>query len=157
MERLHGTAKQFTQGEMKWNTTEQFTNVNGGLRGHTFKRRSLGAGFRVNIRGDTGDLGSLKPGKATVTLDPQIGTNVNGVTLPSNYYNKKVVGYFPSYAITSQAHEYFNIADLQWDKLTHIQYAFGIVNKDTCELEVGDPNMTLKVSLKAQPLNMTDR
>ena len=89
--------------------------------------------------GDTGDLGSLKPGKATVTLDPQIGTNVNGVTLPSNYYNKKVVGYFPSYAITSQAHEYFNIADLQWDKLTHIQYAFGIVNKDTCELEVGDP------------------
>ncbi len=49
------------------------------------------------------------------------------------------MGYFPSYAITSQAHEYFNIADLQWDKLTHIQYAFGIVNKDTCELEVGDP------------------
>ena len=36
--------------------------------------------------GDTGDSGSLKPGKATVTLDPQIGTNVNGVTLPSNYY-----------------------------------------------------------------------
>lgn len=24
---------------------------NGGLGGHTFKRRSLGAGFRVNIRG----------------------------------------------------------------------------------------------------------
>lgn len=82
--------------------------------------------------------GALETGKATVTLDPKVGTNINGVTLPSTYYNKKVVGYFPNYAIGSDAHEHFNIADLQWNQLTHIQYAFGVVNKDTCELEAGD-------------------
>lgn len=90
-------------------------------------------------QGNTGNTGnSGNTGGATEKLNPIVGTNIQGITLPSTYYNKKVVGYFPNYAIDSDAHEHFTIADLQWDVLTHVQYAFGIVNKDTCELEAGD-------------------
>lgn len=86
--------------------------------------------------GTTG--GTLEGSSATETLNPKVGTNIQGVTLPSTYYNKKVVGYFPNYAINSEAHKNFSIADLQWDVLTHVQYAFGVVNKETFKLEAGD-------------------
>ena len=72
------------------------------------------------------------------TLDQKVGTNIQGIKLPANYYDRKVVGYFPNYAINSEAHEKFSIADLQWDVLTHVQYAFGVVNPQTCKLEAGD-------------------
>ena len=81
---------------------------------------------------------SNQNGVDKATLNPVVGTNIQGVKLPATYYNKKVVGYFPNYAINSDAHEHFSIADLQWDVLTHVQYAFGVVNKNTCELEAGD-------------------
>lgn len=86
--------------------------------------------------GTTG--GTLQGTSATETLDPKVGTNIQGITLPSTYYNKKVVGYFPNYSIGREEHKDFDIADLQWDKLTHIQYAFGVVNKETFKLEAGD-------------------
>lgn len=82
--------------------------------------------------------GIIEGSEATEKLDPQIGTNIQGITLPANYYDKKVVGYFPNYAIGNESHKDFDIADLQWDKLTHIQYAFGVVNKETFKLEAGD-------------------
>ncbi len=89
--------------------------------------------------GETGTTGNPgNQGQQPETLNPVVGTNIQGVKLPSTYYNKKVVGYFPNYAINSDAHEHFSIADLQWDVLTHVQYAFGVVNKNTCELEAGD-------------------
>ena len=66
-------------------------------------------------------------------------TNVNGVKYPANYWNRKVVGYFPNYAINSEAHAYFSITDLQWDKLTHVQYAFVIADENTLELVPSDP------------------
>lgn len=97
-----------------------------------------GSGTGGGTTGGTTGGGSLEGTNATETLDPKVGTNIQGVTLPSNYYNKKVVGYFPNYAINSEAHKKFSIADLQWDVLTHIQYAFGVVNKNTYELEAGD-------------------
>ena len=106
-------------------------------KGGPWELVSGGSGSTGGDSENTG--GTITGGKPTVELNPQVGTNIHGVTLPSTYYNKKVVGYFPSYAIGSNAHRHFNIADLQWDKLTHVQYAFGIVNKETCEIEVGDP------------------
>lgn len=66
-------------------------------------------------------------------------TNVNGVKYPADYWNRKVVGYFPNYAINSEAHDYFSITDLQWDKLTHVQYAFVVADEDTLELVPSDP------------------
>lgn len=89
-------------------------------------------------------VGGLRPAEkvesvsAAEKLDPKVGTNIQGIKLPSTYYDKKVVGYFPNYAIDSEAHQYFDVADLQWDVLTHVQYAFGVVNKDTYKLEAGD-------------------
>lgn len=86
--------------------------------------------------GTTG--GTIEGTDSTETLNPKVGTNIQGITLPANYYNKKVVGYFPNYAIGKEAHKDFDIADLQWDKLTHVQYAFGVVNTETFKLEAGD-------------------
>lgn len=68
-----------------------------------------------------------------------VGTNVYGAELPDNYYDRKVVGYFPNYAINLEAHKYFDITQLQWDKLTHVQYAFAIADSTTFELVPSDP------------------
>lgn len=65
--------------------------------------------------------------------------NEFGVTLPDGYFNRKVVGYFPNYAINSEAHKYFDITQLQWDKLTHVQYAFAMADSNTLELVPSDP------------------
>ena len=67
------------------------------------------------------------------------GENVFGVSLPEDYYNRKVVGYFPNYAINSESHKYFDITQLQWDKLTHVQYAFAVADSTTFELVPSDP------------------
>lgn len=104
-------------------------------KGGPWKLISGGSGSGTQP-GESG--GTLEGSDATETLDPKVGTNIQGVKLPSNYYNKKVVGYFPNYAINSESHKNFSIADLQWDVLTHVQYAFGVVNKETYELEAGD-------------------
>lgn len=94
--------------------------------------------------------GTLTPKSPSVSLDPKVGTNIQGVKLPSTYYNKKVVGYFPNYAIDSDAHEHFNITDLQWDKLTHVQYAFACVNKETFEIEAGDVKNDIENKFEGQ-------
>lgn len=62
-----------------------------------------------------------------------------GLALPENYLDKKVVGYFPGYAIELEQHINFDITQLQWDKLTHIQYAFGMIDGETMELVPGEP------------------
>ncbi len=72
------------------------------------------------------------------------GENVSGVKLPEGYYDRKVVGYFPNYAINAKAHDYFSIVDLQWDKLTHVQYAFVIADENTFELKVSDQENDLE-------------
>ena len=122
-------AQWWTQGETPGKATvwKFISNVGGG------ETQPSGG----ETQNQNGDNGNVDPGQ-TGTLDPKVGTNPFGVKYPSTYYNKKVVGYFPNYAIGSDAHEHFNIADLQWDVLTHVQYAFGVVNKNTCEIECGD-------------------
>lgn len=67
------------------------------------------------------------------------GENAFGVTLPGGYNNRKVVGYFPNYAINSEAHKNFDVTQLQWDKLTHVQYAFAMADSQTLELVPSDP------------------
>lgn len=64
--------------------------------------------------------------------------NQFGVPLPDGYYNRKVVGYFPNYAIDLEAHKKFDVTQLQWDKLTHVQYAFAVADSQTLELVPGD-------------------
>lgn len=43
---------------------------------------------------------------------------------------RKVVGYFPEWAYTNPLQGNFDVADLQWDSLTHIQYSFAMVGED---------------------------
>lgn len=69
-------------------------------------------------------------------------TNINGVSLPGGYHDRKVVGYFPNYALNLPAHDNFSITDLQWDKLTHVQYAFAIADDSTLKLVPSDANDT---------------
>ena len=72
------------------------------------------------------------------------GENVSGIKLPDGYYNRKVVGYFPNYAINSDAHDHFSIVDLQWDKLTHVQYAFVVADENTFEMKASDQENDLE-------------
>lgn len=80
-----------------------------------------------------------KEKEAAQTTAETTGENAFGVTLPSGYNNRKVVGYFPNYAINSEAHKNFDITQLQWDKLTHVQYAFAMADSKTLELVPSDP------------------
>ncbi|MEG0297579.1 MAG: glycosyl hydrolase family 18 protein [Clostridium sp.] len=43
---------------------------------------------------------------------------------------RKIVGYFPEWAYESEVQGFFDVADLQWDSLTHIQYSFAMVGPD---------------------------
>lgn len=97
--------------------------------------------------------GATATAEVTVTVKEKISvpdgnfsqtTNVNGVKYPADYWNRKVVGYFPNYAINSEAHANFSITDLQWDKLTHVQYAFVIADENTFELKASDPENDLE-------------
>lgn len=86
-------------------------------------------------------MGSSQPVLAAepAAVQASTGENVYGVSYPSGYYNRKVVGYFPNYAINSEAHKKFDVTQLQWDKLTHVQYAFASVDNTTYELVPSDP------------------
>ena len=43
---------------------------------------------------------------------------------------RKIVGYFPEWAYKSEVQGYFDVADLQWEQLTDIQYSFAAVGSD---------------------------
>lgn len=51
---------------------------------------------------------------------------------------RKIVGYFPEWAYKSKEHNYFNVTDLQWEDLTHIQYSFAMVDEATNKVAFGD-------------------
>ncbi|MGL4992212.1 MAG: glycosyl hydrolase family 18 protein [Sarcina sp.] len=52
--------------------------------------------------------------------------------------NRKIVGYFPEWAYKSEAQGYFNVTDLQWNELTHIQYSFAMIDPATNKIKLGD-------------------
>ncbi|MGL5354464.1 MAG: glycosyl hydrolase family 18 protein, partial [Clostridium sp.] len=54
----------------------------------------------------------------------------NSKALTAKDLERKVVGYFPEWAYKSEAQGFFDVADLQWDSLTHIQYSFAMVGSD---------------------------
>lgn len=82
---------------------------------------------------------TVKAAEPDQQVQAATGENTYGVAYPNGYYNRKVVGYFPNYAIDSEAHKKFDITQLQWDKLTHVQYAFASVDTNTYELVPSDP------------------
>lgn len=100
-----------------------------------FKRLLAGTLAAAMLVSGYGGAGGMKE----VAAQEATGKNEFGVNLPQGYYNRKVVGYFPNYAINSEAHKYFDITQLQWDKLTHVQYAFATVDANTMKLVPSDP------------------
>lgn len=60
-----------------------------------------------------------------------VTTNVKAVSNSSNEdLDRKIIGYFPEWAIGSEVQGNFDAADLQWEYLTHIQYSFMGVGAD---------------------------
>ncbi|WP_315078453.1 glycosyl hydrolase family 18 protein [uncultured Clostridium sp.] len=57
---------------------------------------------------------------------------------------RKIIGYFPEWAYKSEVQGYFNVTDLQWDSLTHIQYSFGLVDPSTNKIKLGDKYAALE-------------
>ncbi|NFT05733.1 MULTISPECIES: glycosyl hydrolase family 18 protein [Clostridium] len=57
---------------------------------------------------------------------------------------RKIIGYFPEWAYKSEVQGYFNVTDLQWDSLTHIQYSFGLVDPSTNKIKLGDKYSALE-------------
>ncbi|MGL4522432.1 MAG: glycosyl hydrolase family 18 protein [Bacilli bacterium] len=86
-------------------------------------------------------LGSLSPSlfaNAATKASSSQETNINGIPVPSDYYERKIVGYFASWDYQYENKGNSLVTDLPWDKLTHINYAFGKVNEQTNKLEFGD-------------------
>lgn len=50
---------------------------------------------------------------------------------------KNIVGYFVEWGIYA-AHDFYEVGDIPWDKITHINYAFAIINGSTLEIEIFD-------------------
>ncbi|MGL5617110.1 MAG: glycosyl hydrolase family 18 protein [Sarcina sp.] len=65
---------------------------------------------------------------------------------------RKIVGYFPEWAYKSEAQGYFDVADLQWDSLTHIQYSFAMVDSKTNKITLGDEDAAIKEDFKNHDL-----
>lgn len=100
----------------------------------------LAAALCVTSIAVSGTMGGFSKAEAKeISSSGQKTTNEFGVPLPGNYYNRKVVGYFPNYAIGLEAHKNFDITQLQWDKLTHVQYAFAVADPKTYQLVPSDP------------------
>ena len=62
----------------------------------------------------------------------------------SDELKRKIVGYFPEWAYSSEAQGYFNATDLQWDSLTHIQYSFAMVDPSTNKITLGDKHAAIE-------------
>ena len=62
----------------------------------------------------------------------------------SSELNRKLVGYFPEWAYSSEAQGYFNATDLQWDSLTHIQYSFAMVDPSTNKITLSDKHAAIE-------------
>ncbi|MGL5714608.1 MAG: glycosyl hydrolase family 18 protein [Paraclostridium sp.] len=65
-------------------------------------------------------------------------------TTKSDDLDRKLVGYFPEWSYSSKEHNYFDVADLQWDDLTHIQYSFAQVNPATNKIDFFDRNAAIE-------------
>lgn len=68
-------------------------------------------------------------------------------------FDRKIVGYFPEWAYRSAEHNYFNVTDLQWDSLTHIQYSFAMVDPSTNKITLGDKFAALEEDFKGMDLS----
>lgn len=62
--------------------------------------------------------------------------------------DRKLIGYFPSWAYKSEVQGFFDLGDLQWDELTHIQYSFGFVDPTTNKLVLGDKQSDIEEDFK---------
>ena len=62
----------------------------------------------------------------------------------SDELKRKIVGYFPEWAYSSEAQGYFNATDLQWDSITHIQYSFAMVDPSTNKITLGDKHAAIE-------------
>ncbi len=66
--------------------------------------------------------------------------------------NRKIVGYFPEWAYKSEAQGYFDVADLQWEELTHIQYSFCMVDEKTNKITFGDKKAAIEETFEGHEL-----
>ena len=66
---------------------------------------------------------------------------------------RKIVGYFPEWAYKSEAQGYFDVADLQWEQLTHIQYSFASIDPKTNKIAFGDKHAAIEEDFKDYDLS----
>ncbi|SHI81630.1 chitinase [Clostridium cavendishii DSM 21758] len=66
---------------------------------------------------------------------------------------RKIIGYFPEWAYKSQVQGNFNVTNLQWDSLTHIQYSFAGIDPSTNKIKFGDKHAAIEEDFKDYKLN----
>ena len=66
---------------------------------------------------------------------------------------RKIVGYFPEWAYKSAEHNYFNVTDLQWEELTHIQYSFAFVDEKTNQITFSDREAAIEETFEGMDLS----
>lgn len=99
-----------------------------------------------------------------LTLSVFAGNNVNAnaqttkekseteVSSEKTDLKRKIVGYFPEWAYKSEAQGYFDVGDLQWDSLTHIQYSFAMIDPSTNKIAFGDKHAAIEETFDGHEL-----
>ncbi|HAX73292.1 MAG TPA: chitinase [Firmicutes bacterium] len=91
--------------------------------------------------------------QATVELDEVKEQSTVLESKTEEVVERKIVGYFPEWAYESKEHNYFNVTDLQWESLTHIQYSFAMVDPDTNKITFGDEHAAIKEDFEGYDLS----
>lgn len=63
---------------------------------------------------------------------------------------RKVIGYFPEWAHAQEAHDNYTADRIPWGKVTHINYAFAVVNKNTNKIDFGDKQAAIEKEFPGQ-------
>ncbi|SHI81668.1 chitinase [Clostridium cavendishii DSM 21758] len=86
-------------------------------------------------------------------IKPQAKSTINS--------QRKVIGYFPEWAYKSTVQGNFNVTNLQWDYLTHIQYSFASIDSSTNKITFSDKHSAIEedfkdynLSFKGKPVSL---
>lgn len=64
--------------------------------------------------------------------------------------DRKIIGYFPEWAYSQESHENYTADRIPWDKVTHVNYAFAVVNSETNKIDFGDKKAAIEMEFPGQ-------
>lgn len=80
---------------------------------------------------------------------PTVLNTVNPLTEDTTQ-ERKVIAYFAEWAYGNESHENYTADRMPWDKITHINYAFAVVNPSTNKIDFGSREAAIEKEFPGQ-------